>query len=186
MEIPWYFLSLFFFTSSFILSNSDYKKALEFLGLKLDKKILPRHMTNGVFALAGCLIASVLLVVVLSYIVQSPENYAEKIKTTLGGFQIAGLIAGFTLLPLGEELFFRGLLFQKFKKKYGWLAGALFSSTVFALGHNGYFSYTVMLNAFLIGMVLCYATHRTKSLIPAILAHASINLIGILQSGLLL
>jgi membrane protease YdiL (CAAX protease family) len=44
-------------------------------------------------------------------------------------------LAAVIVAPLVEEIFFRGFLFQGFRKRYGWLPALLLSSAIFAAAH---------------------------------------------------
>jgi len=77
------------------------------------------------------------------------------------------LIIAVTLSPLAEELFFRGLLFQK----YGYLA----SSAAFALAHWFYGSWVQVAAAFVLGLGFCALFAMRRSLIAPLVAHFLYN-----------
>jgi len=79
---------------------------------------------------------------------------------------LGGTIA---IAPIAEELFFRGMLLEKF--------GFLISSAGFAFVHFGYGSWVQIIAAFVIGLVFCWLAISRKSLIPSITAHFAYNLI---------
>ena len=81
------------------------------------------------------------------------------------------LILAFTLAPIGEELLFRGYLQKRI--------GILLSSIIFAFLHYGYGSYSEILAAFAVSIVLGLNVRDKKSIYPAILAHALWNLLSI-------
>ncbi len=56
---------------------------------------------------------------------------------------------------------------------------ALISSLFFALLHFSYGSAAEIIVAFSIGMLLCAVTHKTKSLIPAVIAHSGFNFLSV-------
>jgi membrane protease YdiL (CAAX protease family) len=60
-----------------------------------------------------------------------------------------------------------------------WIFGALVSSIVFALLHFSYGSAAEVIVAFSIGMLLCAFTYKTRSLIPAVIAHALFNFFSV-------
>lgn len=79
------------------------------------------------------------------------------------------------LVPIGEELFFRGLLHGLLTKFVGggfWVR-ALLSSAVFGAAH--FDSLGVVASSFVLGLVCAALYERTRSIIPSILAHMATN-----------
>ncbi len=79
------------------------------------------------------------------------------------------------LVPIAEELMFRGLLFGTMKRRLPFWGAALMSALIFGLGHMqpmqiGY--------ALIAGFVLCIAYYYTDSLFASIIVHGIFNLIG--------
>lgn len=100
------------------------------------------------------------------------------------------LILAFTLSPVAEEALFRGYFFRKISesssgrgKKPGFAAlaaGAVLSSLLFATLHYSYGSIAEIAVAFFVGLALCFATYKSRSLLPAVLAHSAFNFLSIL------
>lgn len=85
------------------------------------------------------------------------------------------------VIPIVEELFFRGILFRGFSIKYDQKLAIIFSSILFALIHidpNSVTAISQILSAFLLGILLCYIVIYTKSLKIAILIHVFWNLLN--------
>lgn len=93
-----------------------------------------------------------------------------------GAAQIAvGVIAVVVAAPLGEELFFRGMIFGSLRTRFGfWVAGAI-SSAVFALVHV---QPPLVILMFFVGFGLAFIYEWRGSLASSIAAHAAFNLIG--------
>lgn len=82
--------------------------------------------------------------------------------------------------PILEELLFRGFLLKAFSKvsiRFGIIASAVF----FGLFH---LNFPQFIAATLMGIVFGYAAYKTGSIIPAIIIHASLNLMGFIQQML--
>jgi len=79
--------------------------------------------------------------------------------------------------PLSEEIFFRGFLYQAFKKSWGVNAGLFLSSFLFAAVHLEIYSFIPIM---IIGWLLAYLFEKTRSLLPAIFLHGIYNLALIL------
>jgi hypothetical protein len=81
------------------------------------------------------------------------------------------------LAPVGEEFFFRGLLFST-AKRHGWPKLGWFGvSFVFALFHV---SAPIFLSLFVLALALTWLYEKTGGLLAPILAHSLFNLIGVI------
>ncbi len=85
------------------------------------------------------------------------------------------------LIPVGEELFFRGLLLRGFLLRYGRRTALLLTATLFAIVH---FNPWGLLSIFLVGLFLGWLVLRTGSLWCACLAHGVYNLVAVLTLNL--
>jgi membrane protease YdiL (CAAX protease family) len=85
-------------------------------------------------------------------------------------------IVGAVFAPLVEEIFFRGFLFQGFRERYGWPAGMLLSSAIFAAAH---LDLVALIPTFILGNVLAYVYHRSNSVWPGIFLHFLVNAFGL-------
>lgn len=100
-------------------------------------------------------------------------------SNTVGGFLLILLFAGI-LVPISEELFFRGLLHRWFSQRLTLWPAILLSSLIFAIGH--FDSFAVAVSAFIAGMVHAYAYEKSKTLWLPILLHITANSIGVILS----
>ena len=168
---------------------------LDYLGLAPERDKLPSLLVWSAVALACCCALTLYLSGVL-YALGLLDT--EPVQAKILSLPLPALIASFTLAPLGEEALFRGFIFRKlagphYRSKEGgswfsrhfpipgmpWLFGALVSSLIFALLHFAYGSIAEVIVAFSIGMLFCFFTYRTRSLIPAVIAHAGYNFLSI-------
>ena len=91
----------------------------------------------------------------------------------------------FTVLvvPIIEELYFRGIILPALAKKYGWIIGIAGSSAIFAVLHG---QYNVMIYTFILGCVLSVMYIRIKSIVPGIIVHVINNAVAfILIAGII-
>ena len=84
--------------------------------------------------------------------------------------------AGVLFAPLVEEIFFRGFLFQGFRRKYGWVNAMLLSSAIFAAAH---LDPVALIPTFILGSVLAYVYHKSNSVWPGIILHFLVNAFGL-------
>ncbi|WP_225742778.1 CPBP family intramembrane glutamic endopeptidase [Marinilactibacillus sp. Marseille-P9653] len=80
--------------------------------------------------------------------------------------------------PIVEEVFFRGVLMNKWSEKYGVWKGILFSSIIFMIIHFNSLFFPQLILGFLCAVVYT----KTKKLIYPILTHALYNLIVIIPT----
>ena len=74
--------------------------------------------------------------------------------------------------PLTEEAFFRGFVFGGLAERFGFIPASLASAAVFSLFHA---DPGVLLPIFVTGLLLAWLYRQTRSLWPAVAAHAAQN-----------
>lgn len=91
----------------------------------------------------------------------------------------AGLWVSFAftvvIVPIIEELYFRGIILPAITKRFGWIFGIAGSSMIFALLHG---QYNVMVYTFVLGCVLSVMYIRLKSIVPGIIVHVINNAVA--------
>lgn len=83
------------------------------------------------------------------------------------------------VVPIVEEILYRGLLHALLRKRYGVKKALIFSSLIFGLMHGVGF---VMVFAILAGLGLALLYEKTGSLAPCIVAHSVGNLASVVLS----
>lgn len=96
-----------------------------------------------------------------------------------GAFLVTLVGAGL-LAPFSEELFFRGAIYQWFRKRFGYAAAVAGSSILFGLAHID--SPAVLITAFIMGVALAIVYEKTRSIWVTILMHALNNSLAVLIS----
>jgi uncharacterized protein len=109
--------------------------------------------------------------------ISPPSSKIEELITNKNVSYVMLLVIVSVIAPVCEEIFFRGFLFQGFRKRWGAPTGMLISSVLFSAAHLDLYNFLPLLA---IGWVLAYLFHKTKSLLPVIFLHAIYNLILIL------
>ena len=89
------------------------------------------------------------------------------------------ILANALLVPIAEEIVFRGLMFTSLQKAMPNVAVALITSVFFGLVHG---QLIWMISAFVIGLVLSFVRIKTGSILPTILMHILINTYATLLS----
>lgn len=88
----------------------------------------------------------------------------------------AAFLVTVTVIPLTEELFFRGLVFGALRTKIGFWAAAAASSLLFGAVHM---SLVAMLPLAVIGFALAWLYERTGSIWPGVMMHALQNSVAL-------
>jgi membrane protease YdiL (CAAX protease family) len=99
----------------------------------------------------------------------------QGVQDRIEGFPQFIVAMAFTLTPVSEEFFFRGMLFPAF--------GVVASSLLFAVSHYGYGSASEIIMSFAIAFTFCWLYKKTGSLIPPIVSHALFNAISLAVAG---
>jgi len=84
------------------------------------------------------------------------------------------LIAFVLLIPISEELFFRGWMFSALKNKFHWVFAAFITalfSSIFLIGNINFFFLIVM------GIIFAVAYEKTGSILTSVVSHMVCNLI---------
>jgi membrane protease YdiL (CAAX protease family) len=101
-------------------------------------------------------------------------------KSWTPSFWLFMAVASFALVPVLEELFYRGYCQTRLEEDFGG-AGAIVIVTLFTtLGHNQYRHFSILSIGTIFGLVplilgMGYLYWRTRSLIPAIILHSVVN-----------
>lgn len=102
-----------------------------------------------------------------------------------GGIWIAA--GSVILVPLAEELLFRGMLFAGVRQKFpigAWFLSAAAFSAVHILGYIGSYDFVSFLLAFVqylpAGFCLAYAYAASGTILAPVMMHTVINLVGVL------
>ncbi len=85
---------------------------------------------------------------------------------------VATVLLALLVAPLAEEALFRGVIYAGLRDRYGELVGLVVSSGVFAAFH---FELYVFAPIFVLGLLLGRIMSRSRSLWPAVIAHALFN-----------
>jgi membrane protease YdiL (CAAX protease family) len=109
----------------------------------------------------------------LRYEATNPTAALTKGLSALGPLGLIVAVVAVGIAPaFGEEMLFRGFVFNVVKKRWGLVAGVLISGVAFAVGHT----YALgLVPVFLVGAAFALAYHRTGSLWVPVIMHALNN-----------
>jgi membrane protease YdiL (CAAX protease family) len=93
------------------------------------------------------------------------------------GFWFFMAASSFILIPVCEELFARGYFQTRLSEDFGPAGGILIAAGVFSFSHTQYYRLSMLSLGTLLGVLIFallagYVFHRTRSLLPVVVAHA--------------
>lgn len=88
---------------------------------------------------------------------------------------ILGIIAVIVLIPIFEEILFRGLVFNEFKKNVNLVVSIILQAAIFAIAHG---NMAQAIYTFILGLMASLVYIWTKSIISNMLLHITFNLSG--------
>ncbi len=112
-------------------------------------------------------------------IVENSDGFQSASKKLTDGTLIIKILSNVMIIPILEELLYRGIIAGQVCLWYGWIAATIFSSFCFGISH---FNIVQFLYALIVGIALGTLYCKTKRLSLCILAHGITNLIVILFS----
>ena len=111
-----------------------------------------------------------------------PCSTAWSSRTSIGTALTS--VYAIVIAPIGEELFFRGVLFRSLRDRHGFWVGAMGSAVGFALIHyipgSAVDAALLMIVMFFTGLALCFLYERRGTIVAPLAAHMMFNVIGIL------
>lgn len=115
----------------------------------------------------------------LSPLAKLSTGFIEANTSFYGGGIGWRLLGSGLLIPVLEELVYRGVIFQRIKRHKGFIWGAFWSALLFGLMH---FNVMQFIYGFLFGMALALFVEYTGHLYGAIVGHMAANLFAIVRT----
>ncbi len=148
------------------------RKQEQIQNLPVNKKApLPQYIWTLILGIAVCIGGNVLIIMTnLAFVSKSYQNTSEVFYDP--PFLIQVLCLGI-IIPVSEELLFRGLLFKRCRGLMGFWPAALSISILFGFSHNNLVQF---LYAMGLGLLLAYVCEKYGSLKAPVLLHMTANL----------
>ena len=116
-----------------------------------------------------------------------PESWRAVWHGRVGAF-IAEVAVATILVPIAEELFFRGLAYGPLFRRFGAAGAAVGSAALWAAGHYGGLSASSIVKVsvtLILGIVYAEVYRRRESLVPTVVFHIVGNTVSIFRDGYL-
>lgn len=152
-------------------SGRGWREALALRGLEA------RHLVPLVLVLVGALTVFSELYVVIQRIAPVPDAFERALSDLLEisgtADAVATIVVAIVLAPLLEEALFRGAILQGLTRRYGPGRATAWTAVFFAFFHL--YNPWQILPTFFLGLVLAWLVLTTRSLVSAVLVHATFN-----------
>ncbi len=160
------------FTYMLLTKGRTFKKVTVQLGLSSFKSI---HLLYGVALFVAVLFLEFSIALFQAATgIQLPSNVSQ----IFSGLPLYFLLFSAIIVPINEEILFRGFMVPRL--------GIIISALIFAALHYiGYLSISEFVAALVFGILAGYVRKRTSSLYPSIIAHMSVNILGLLALALI-
>jgi membrane protease YdiL (CAAX protease family) len=108
---------------------------------------------------------------------QGPAHWDLIASANSFEFWVYMAVASFGLVPIVEELFFRGYVQTRLTETFDAPAAIVMTALLFTLAHRQYFLPSVLgagmlVALFIASLLASYVRHRFKSLVPGVIAHS--------------
>ncbi|WP_333647736.1 CPBP family intramembrane glutamic endopeptidase [Lacrimispora sp.] len=134
----------------------------------------PRLLPIPAFGAALCLLLNTIITAL--NLPQNSPSYQEAASAIYSPPFILQLLSTALIIPIAEELIFRGMMFAPFRDKLSFLPSACISALIFALYHG---NLPQGVYGFFIGIAAAWLYELYKSLTAPILLHISANLLSV-------
>ena len=89
---------------------------------------------------------------------------------------VFAILCGVLIIPICEEIIFRGYIFEKLRLKYNFIIAIILESLAFGIAHG---NIVQGLYAFILGLLTGFLIIYTNSILSSICAHAGVNILGV-------
>lgn len=116
--------------------------------------------------------------IVMARLTQVSAGFQEANEAFFAGKIVYELLGSCLVIPMAEELLYRGVVYRRMRAVFGVRAAIVLSAVLFGLMHANLVQF---LYAGLLGLLLAYLTERTGSLWAAVAAHIAANLLAVIR-----
>ena len=184
--LPASWLNFLYFALNFIfvcfLFRDFLKRSLIQTGKNTEDFLMVTFSGFGIYYLANMALSLAIRLIASDFANLNDGNIAQQMQ---GNFFVMALGTSL-LVPVAEELLYRGLVFGSLYSKSHWFA-FVFSSVLFSsihiMGYAGVYSLPHLLIAFVqylpAGLILAWAYRKSGSIFSPILIHAAVNTLAL-------
>lgn len=155
----------------------DDQKRFEALGIRKYYEKAPLYLFAfaAVLGIVTCLLGNNLILVSIREIIS--ESFDEVAEEIYQGNILVELLSLGIIVPIAEEVIFRGLIYPRLRERYSVVVSALLMAFGFAVFHGNLLQ---GIYAFFMSLLLIYVYERYHSLLAPIIFHIAANLISVI------
>ena len=135
-----------------------------------ERASLSKYWTVVILGISGCIAATCLMAMV--QLAFYDEQYQQAAQITYSAGFLVQIIGLGIVIPIAEELMFRGILYKRFRERQGFWYSALWSEILFSFIYS---NTTQMIYAFLLGVLLSYLYEKFGSFRAPVVLHILLN-----------
>jgi hypothetical protein len=117
-------------------------------------------------------------IIAMTPLMEVSEGFAEANESFFGGTVLYEFLGSCFVIPVAEELLFRGVVYKRLKLYLGVRSGIILSAVIFGLMH---FNIVQFLYAGMIGLLLAFLLEETGFLCVPVLGHMAANTVAVLR-----
>ena len=149
----------------------------------LDKRqVLGKYVLQAALSSisVGCLGMAWNNFIAMTPLMRSSGGFQTANENFFAGTMMMQILASCVVVPIAEELLFRGVVQKRCTRLAGERAGIIFAALLFGTIHVNLVQF---LYAAVLGLILGFIVQKTKRISLAVVGHAAANLIAIVRAG---
>lgn len=158
----------------YFMFRSDCKKEKRFGIMPAKKAPIFKYGVIGVIAIAMCV--GVNNIFYISGLTVIDQTYVQVTEAMYSADFLVQILCLGILVPIAEELVFRGLMYKRLRYGLPFMPAALYGAFAFAIFHG---NLVQMIYAFVLGMLFSYMYEKYGSIKAPIFAHIMMNLVSV-------
>ena len=146
-----------------------------------EKKRAPLIKYGLVVLLAGTLSIALNNLILIGNLSQMSTQYQDTAQSLYSAPLIMQIICLGILVPISEELVFRGMIFRRMREDSGFISAVIYSAVIFGMFHINSIQ---MIYASIMGLMLAYVCEKCHGVAAPILGHITANLVAVAATAL--
>mgnify|MGYP000375156594 CR=1 FL=1 len=145
------------------------------------EKLDTKWLTDAVLAVVGAAALGIAVnnIIAMTPLVQMSEGFQEANQSFFAGTVVFELLGSCLVIPIAEELLFRGVVYKRLKLYFGVTPALIGSALIFGIMHVNLVQF---LYAAVIGLLLAFVLEKTGKLSMAVFGHIAANLVAVLRT----
>ena len=118
-------------------------------------------------------------IIAMTPLMQTSTGFQEANESFFAGSMLLELLGSCLVIPIAEELLFRGVVYQRCKMFWGMKTGIIISALLFGIVHANLVQF---IYATLLGLLLALLIEKTGKLSMAVIGHMAANTVAVVRA----